>query len=82
RHATSFIAISSQGIHHTLLNFLLGNSKTTSVIEVTELSITAEIFLFNFLLPHKTIVSYGAFSTSNKQRPLPFGLQQPKEKRC
>ena len=29
RHATSFIAISSQGIHHTPLNFLLGNSKTT-----------------------------------------------------
>jgi hypothetical protein len=28
RHAASFIAISSQGIHHTLLNFLLGNSKT------------------------------------------------------
>ncbi len=27
-HATSFIAISSQGIHHTPLNFLLGNSKT------------------------------------------------------
>jgi hypothetical protein len=29
RHATSFIAISSQGIHHTPLNFVLGNSKTT-----------------------------------------------------
>ena len=28
RHATSFIAISSQGIHHTPLNFLLGNPKT------------------------------------------------------
>ena len=28
-HATSFIAILSQGIHHTLLNFLLENLKTT-----------------------------------------------------
>jgi hypothetical protein len=28
-HATSFIAILSQGIHHTLLNFPLGNLKTT-----------------------------------------------------
>ena len=28
-HATSFIASSSQGIHHMLLNFLLGNLKIT-----------------------------------------------------
>jgi hypothetical protein len=28
RHAASFIAFSSQGIHHTPLNFLLGNLKT------------------------------------------------------
>ena len=32
RHATSFIAISSLGIHHTLLNFLLGNSKTIPIL--------------------------------------------------
>ncbi len=31
RHATSFIAFSSQGIHHTPLNFLLGNLKTACV---------------------------------------------------
>ena len=30
-HATSFIAILSQGIHHTLLNFPLGNLKTTDL---------------------------------------------------
>ena len=30
-HTTSFIASSSQGIHHALLNFLLGNLKITSL---------------------------------------------------
>ncbi len=36
RHAASFIAISSQGIHHTPLNFLLGNLKTAySILSAT-----------------------------------------------
>lgn len=30
-YATSFIASYSQGIHHMLLNFLLGNLKTTII---------------------------------------------------
>lgn len=29
-YATSFLAIQSQGIHHMLLNLLLGNLKTTN----------------------------------------------------
>ena len=35
-HATSFIATSSQGIHHTPLNFLLGNSKTVILVQAIE----------------------------------------------
>ena len=36
RHqAASFIALKSQGIHHILLNFLLGNLRTTSKFSVT-----------------------------------------------
>ncbi len=47
-HATSFIAILSQGIHHTLLNFPLGNLKTT------DLKISPLIFLdLYFILLHK-----------------------------
>jgi hypothetical protein len=30
-HAASFFALSSQGIHHTPLNFLLGNLKTVCI---------------------------------------------------
>ena len=32
RHAASFIAFSSQGIHHTPLNFPLGNLKTATTL--------------------------------------------------
>jgi hypothetical protein len=49
RHATSFVAISSQGIHHTLLNFPLGNLKTTFLISscLTRLNLLRH-FLFHF----------------------------------
>ena len=68
-HATSFIAISSQGIHHTLLNFLLENSKTTDykyhhwyfIIFILHPSLTLRIQDFvprfrsglNFILLHR-----------------------------
>ena len=76
RHATSFIAISSQGIHHTPLNFLLGNSKTTFKFLIKNQSIEAStlcrgFFFFFFILPHKTILlSLRHFcSTSDPKRP-------------
>ena len=64
RHATSFIAISSQGIHHTPLNFLLGNSKTIPILFRAK---AKQWDFLLFILPYET--KSLRQSTSNPKRP-------------
>ncbi len=52
RQATSFIAFWSQGIHHTPLNFLLGNLKT-AYLHLSNF-IQSQVQKVNFILPHET----------------------------
>ncbi len=49
RHATSFIAISSQGIHHTPLNFPLGNLKTAFAFILLLETNLEKHFLFTYI---------------------------------
>src|SRR3989344_4971801 len=58
-HATSFIAILSQGIHHTLLNFPLGNLKTTYTLArpLAQMCIYPVIFPLMRNLYHRVTLS-------------------------
>ena len=59
-YAPSFIAILCQGIHHMLLNFLLGNLKTTFVCYLLVVALlvrlTFSICLHCLKRPHKGTV--------------------------
>ena len=68
-HATSFIAILSLGIHHTLLNFPLGNLKTT-----VEKKSPLTFSLHYFVLLH--IMNFHTYNVESKQITSCFAFLQ------
>ena len=65
---TSFIAILCQGIHHTLLNFPLGNLKTTSLTFFVKIFITIFFYPYSIDLVVKKL-SYFLKKKSRFARP-------------
>jgi len=90
---TSFIASSSLGIHHMLLNFVLGNLKTTIASRLHAIlflscyiQLTSHVTFFYFLLLHIrfsiTVHGVPLFDTIEKQKHFHLHTTKTSEKGC
>ena len=64
-YATSFIAFLSQGIHHILLNFLLGNLKTTIFFTLNESFDSLNVKILNLNPLHRINFTRGRNKSYN-----------------